>query len=572
MTGSSDDATWSEADDAADALADERAAALRLADPRALGSPLRAIAAGCAATMAFGLALLVEDRYVEAPAAGLITALAAVALAVACWRLVWHDTRATWWTALALGAGVVVAQTAAAAAGYAAVSDDLGRLGLPVGILGLLAALVLVGCSALALHDARQRSDQRLSPQQRWAGIAVAVVGVSTLGMAHAAAVSPLSPEANALLAQAGHAGHGTSVAASSTDAYWASVQGSPYHPTGVVRTYYIEADEVVWNYAPSGKNLITGQPFDETADVFVRRGPGRIGSTYLKCLYRGYTDGTFSTRKPVPASEAYLGFMGPVIRGEVGDTIKVVFRNTCRIPASVHPHGVFYQKASEGAPYADNTSGVDKKDDAVPRYAKHTYTWLVPDRAGPGPHDGSSVMWMYHSHTDEVGDTYAGLQGFMVVTAKGMARADGTPKDVDREVFELFSVMNENASAYLDRNVQRFAKAPYAPPDDEGFNESNLMHSINGYVYGNQPMVTLKRGQHVRWYLMSMGTEVDLHTPHWHGNTVVSMGMRMDVVNLLPASMVVADMVPDNPGVWLFHCHVNDHITAGMITRFRVV
>ena len=33
----------------------------------------------------------------------------------------------------------------------------------------------------------------------------------------------------------------------------------------------------------------------------------------------------------------------------------------------------------------------------------------------------------------------------------------------------------------------------------------------------------------------MSMGTEVDLHTPHWHGNTVTVNGMRMDVVSLLP-------------------------------------
>jgi manganese oxidase len=43
-------------------------------------------------------------------------------------------------------------------------------------------------------------------------------------------------------------------------------------------------------------------------------------------------------------------------------------------------------------------------------------------------------------------------------------------------------------------------------------------------------------------------------------------------VVSLLPASMVVADMVPDDPGIWLFHCHVNDHLTAGMIGRYRVV
>jgi FtsP/CotA-like multicopper oxidase with cupredoxin domain len=27
-----------------------------------------------------------------------------------------------------------------------------------------------------------------------------------------------------------------------------------------------------------------------------------------------------------------------------------------------------------------------------------------------------------------------------------------------------------------------------------------------------------------------------------------------------------------DNPGVWLFQCHVNDHIAAGMLTRYQGV
>ncbi|MCG2620810.1 multicopper oxidase domain-containing protein [Arthrobacter sp. I2-34] len=44
-----------------------------------------------------------------------------------------------------------------------------------------------------------------------------------------------------------------------------------------------------------------------------------------------------------------------------------------------------------------------------------------------------------------------------------------------------------------------------------------------------------------------------------------------MEVVNLLPASMVVADMIPDDVGTWLFRCHVNDHISAGMQVRYRV-
>jgi len=169
------------------------------------------------------------------------------------------------------------------------------------------------------------------------------------------------------------------------------------------------------------------------------------------------------------------------------------------------------------------------------------------------------------------VADTYAGLMGFMEITAKGMAQPDGSPKDVDHEVFQLYAVMDENQSSYLPANLARATGGGSVDTDDEESGESNLMHSVNGYMYGNQPVVTLTKGQRVRWYLMSMGTEVDLHTLHWHGNDVLVGGMWMDVVNLLPAGMVTADMVPDNSGLWLFHCHVNKHLTAGMVTRYQV-
>lgn len=46
------------------------------------------------------------------------------------------------------------------------------------------------------------------------------------------------------------------------------------------------------------------------------------IGTRYDKALYRGYTDATFETRSEQPD---WLGFQGPIIRGEVGDMIEVV-------------------------------------------------------------------------------------------------------------------------------------------------------------------------------------------------------------------------------------------------------
>jgi manganese oxidase len=62
------------------------------------------------------------------------------------------------------------------------------------------------------------------------------------------------------------------------------------------------------------------------------------------------------------------------------------------------------------------------------------------------------------------------------------------------------------------------------------------------------------------------------VHAVHWHGQTVLFSHMRTDVVNLGPMAMSVADMVPDNAGTWLLHCHVNEHLKGGMQALFTVV
>ncbi|HEX5829575.1 MAG TPA: multicopper oxidase domain-containing protein [Gemmatimonadaceae bacterium] len=336
-------------------------------------------------------------------------------------------------------------------------------------------------------------------------------------------------------------------------------------------RTYYIAADLVEWNYAPSGRNQITGEPFGDAEAIFVNPGPG-IGLRYKKALYREYTDESFSTLKPRPDEWQHLGMLGPVVRAQVGDTLRIVFRNNADRVYSFHPHGLFYRKDSEGAPYDDGTSGPEKADDLVPPGGTHVYILPVPERAGPGPQDGSSVLWMYHSHVDEPKDANTGLMGPIIVTARGRAREDGRPNDVDREFVTQFMVVDENKSWYLEDNI---ASTPEAEPGAQAeFEEANLKHAINGYIFGNLPVeqLTMPVGERVRWYVFGMGTEIDLHTPHWHGQTLLWQGTRVDVIELLPATLRVLDMVPDSPGIWLYHCHVDDHITAGMMARFNVL
>jgi FtsP/CotA-like multicopper oxidase with cupredoxin domain len=376
----------------------------------------------------------------------------------------------------------------------------------------------------------------------------------------------------------------------------------------GVTRTYFIAAEDVVWDFAPTGVNQIEGTPFANYTGALAAENPSvptmtrriafdnvssatdpvnftadplavQVGTRYKKTLYFEYTDATFTTKKAVPAEWKHLGSLGPAIRAEVGDTIKVVFMNRTNSGRSftMHPHGVFYDKSSEGAPYVSGDPNAFTAGNSVAPGTKFTYTWEVPERAGPGPADGSSVMWMYHSHVNEPQDENTGLVGPMIVYMKGAMKPVGAT-DIDREFAVMFKVFDETDSFHFNDNLLDFTKLNQAQIDallgDPGFtSEPHLKHTMNGYIYGNLPLdaMTMKKGEKVRWYLMSMGTEVDLHTPHWHGNTVLSMGMRTDVVDILPAQMMTVDMVPDNIGTWLFHCHVNDHIKAGMMARYKV-
>jgi manganese oxidase len=347
-------------------------------------------------------------------------------------------------------------------------------------------------------------------------------------------------------------------------------------------RTYYIAADEIVWDYAPSYPlNPLTGERFSKEESVFVRSAPDRIGRKYLKAVYREYIGASFATLKPRVPEQEHLGLLGPIIHAEVGDTITVVFRNHTRLPVGMHPHGVLYDKSSEGAHYVTASPAAGHTDSAaampqtgaeVPPGGEYVYRWSVPERAGPGPSDPDSVVWLYHAHDHESVDIYAGLVGAIIVTRAGKAKPDGTPRDVDREFVTLFMIVDENLSPYLDANIRRFAGVPQrVHKKDEKFVESNKKHAINGLLYGNLDGLTMKRGERVRWYVIGLGNEADIHTAHWHGNTVERRGSRVDTVQVFPATTELVDMRPDDPGVWLFHCHVSDHMGGGMMTRYTV-
>jgi hypothetical protein len=296
-------------------------------------------------------------------------------------------------------------------------------------------------------------------------------------------------------------------------------------------RHYYISAEDLAWNYAPSGHNLLNGNVIPQ---------PWALKLEWPKTRFIEYTDDTFSVRKPQPE---WLGILGPIIRGEVGDEIVVDFLNRSHTGHDMHPHGLRYDKNNEGSLYLPVSKGA-----VVSPGGRYTYHWFATAASGPSPGALSSKVWWYHSHLDPAIDINAGLLGPIVITTKGMANSDGSPKDVDHEFITCFMIF-----------------------DQMGGKPDGLFYTINGFIFGNLPGLTMKQGDKVRWHLLAMGNEIDLHTPHWHGETVSDGRDTADVIELLPGSMKTVDMLADNPGSWMFHCHVAEHMEGGMMAVYTI-
>ncbi|XP_076606556.1 ferroxidase HEPHL1 [Chaetodon auriga] len=353
----------------------------------------------------------------------------------------------------------------------------------------------------------------------------------------------------------------------------------------GRERVYYVGIVEDSWDYAPGGKNLLNGENVenDEHASIFLEKGPHRIGSVYKKAMYREYTDATYSQQAARPA---WLGFLGPVLRAEVDDVIVVHLKNFASRNYSMHPHGVFYEKNTEGALYPDGTSNKMKQDDCVPPGGSYTYRWEVRPEFAPTDDDANCLTWVYHSHLDAPREIASGLIGALLTCKKGILKETNNPvqgqnkpdsavesvrNDVDQDVFLMFTVVDENLSWYLEDNIQSCSDPAGVDEEDPDFAESNLMHAINGYMFGNLPGIELCQHRAVAWHLFGMGNEVDIHSAFFHGNTLLDRGHRTDVLSLFPATFATAEMVPQARGKWLLTCQVNDHLQAGMQAFYEV-
>ncbi|XP_004464227.2 coagulation factor V isoform X1 [Dasypus novemcinctus] len=299
---------------------------------------------------------------------------------------------------------------------------------------------------------------------------------------------------------------------------------GSQEADAAQLRQFYVAAQVISWNYHP--------QPPDPSLNLFT--------TSFKKIVYREY-EAYFKKEKP---RSSISGLLGPTLYAEVGDTMKVHFKNKADKPLSIHPQGIKYSKFSEGASYADHTFPEERLDDAVAPGEEYTYEWIITEDSGPTDDDPPCLTHIYYSYVNLVEDFNSGLIGPLLICKKGTLIEDGTQKMFDKQLVLMFAVFDESKS----------------------WNQSSsLMYTVNGYVNGTLPDITVCAYDHISWHLIGMSSGPELFSIHFNGQVLEQNNHKISAITLVSASSTTANMTVSPEGRWSISSLISKHFQAGM-------
>ncbi|XP_060732353.1 coagulation factor V isoform X1 [Tachysurus vachellii] len=328
---------------------------------------------------------------------------------------------------------------------------------------------------------------------------------------------------------------------------------------------YYIAAEEIIWDYAPNLPDNVD-KNFRST---YLKQGEGRIGKKYKKAVFTQYTDESFNERAEQKQRKKELGILGPVIRAQIRDIIKIVFKNKASRPYSIYPHGLTIDKASEGVNYPDGGN----QSHAVQPGETYTYVWRVIEEDEPLNSDSRCLTRMYHSAVNTPRDIASGLVGPLLICKSQSLNTRNVQVRADKEQHAMFAVFDENKSWYLNENILTYCGDPRnIKPDDPEFYNSNVMHTINGYVYESGQVLGFCNGEIATWHVSSVGEQDDIQTAAFYGHTFELNNREEDILSLFPMTGETISMNMANIGVWLM-ASLNTHETQkGLRVKFKDV
>lgn len=325
----------------------------------------------------------------------------------------------------------------------------------------------------------------------------------------------------------------------------------APLRRRGRVREYWIQAESFEHNAVPNGYDGLMGRHFTADQTSFQAIGFRAYAPEWSHPLAGEFGPHGIGANQGIP---------GPVLRAEVGDTIRVHFRNHDHYyqwPHSIHPHGVFYDADNDGGWMADDPS---RPGTAVPYGASHTYTWTC--------RSSSVGTWPYHDHS--VPQTIAPAAASSAPSGAAAAHGPGVMEiGAELGLFGVIAVTDAHTPK-VDREFVLFLHDAY-PTDIPSLTVHLNLFNGGAYV-DNTPTFTAKVGERVRWRIAALGKE--MHVFHLHGhrwrNPDSNQGWA-DSQILAPSTTCTIEYVEDNPGDWIYHCHVTDHMMGGMVGRYRV-
>ncbi|TFJ97096.1 Coagulation factor V [Platysternon megacephalum] len=329
---------------------------------------------------------------------------------------------------------------------------------------------------------------------------------------------------------------------------------------------YFIAAEEITWDYAPEIPETIDRQYKAQYLDNF----SNLIGKKYKKAVFRRYADANFNKRLETPRTKE-MGILGPVIRAEVRDTIKIVFKNMASRPYSIYLHGVTLSKDEEGATDPLDSTDNSTLSKAVQPGETYTYKWTVVASDQPTAQDAQCLTRLYHSAVDVTRDIASGLIGPLLICKSDALDKRGVQSKADAEQQAVFAVFDENKSWYLEDNIKQYCSNPSSVKrDDPKFYRSNVMHTINGYMSDSTEILEFSHDRIVQWHVSSIGTQDEVVSIRLSGHTFLTRGKYEDVLNLFPMSGESVTVEMDNAGTWLFASWGSPEMSHGMRLRFR--
>uniref|UniRef100_A0A8D3BJD3 ferroxidase n=1 Tax=Scophthalmus maximus TaxID=52904 RepID=A0A8D3BJD3_SCOMX len=331
---------------------------------------------------------------------------------------------------------------------------------------------------------------------------------------------------------------------------------------------YYIAAEETVWDYAPN-----TQQHVDEDFKLqYLKQSPTRVGQKYKKAVYTLYNNASFTERTESKQRKDELGILGPVIRAQIRDVIKIVFKNMASRPYSIYPHGLTILKSEEGFNYPEGGTESCNQSHGVQPGETHTYVWRVGEEDEPLQGDSRCLTRMYHSAVDAPRDIASGLIGPILICKSQSLNVRNVQLKADKEQHAIFAVFDENKSWYLDYNIGHYCDRTKVNKADEDFYKSNVMHTINGYTFESGPVLGFCNGEIATWHVSSMGAQDYIQTATFYGHTFELNERTEDFLSLYPMTGETITMHLDNVGVWLLVSLNSHETTKGMRVKFNDV